>query len=67
MENREPQKEWLSFKDLQDAGILTNWQTLKLWQQNCGFPVGKLFGPNSRRWSKSEIDAWIASRPERAA
>jgi len=55
---------WLSFEDLKRAGIVGNWPTLREWQRDQGFPAGKLLGPNSRRWRKSEIEEWLASRPE---
>jgi predicted DNA-binding transcriptional regulator AlpA len=57
------EKLWLSFNDMQAMGIVTNWQSLRLWQQHHGFPTGRLFGPNSRRWSREEIGDWLASRP----
>jgi hypothetical protein len=60
---------WLSFADLKRAGIVRSWQTLRLWQQDprISFPPGKLFGPNTRRWSKQhEIDPWLESRPAQA-
>jgi hypothetical protein len=60
---------WLSFEDLKRAGIVDNWQTLCNWQHDprIGFPLGKLLGPNTRRWSKRhEIDPWLESRPARA-
>ena len=58
-------KLWLSFGDLRAQGVVGNWQTLRHWQEDptIAFPQGVLFGPNSRRWSKDEIDAWTASRP----
>lgn len=57
---------WLSFHDLKRAGIVENWQTLSAWQRDprINFPRGRLFGPNTRRWSKlTDIDPWLASRP----
>ena len=57
---------WLSFADLKQAGIVDSWQTLLGWQKDpkIRFPAGKLFGPNSRRWSKQkDIDPWLESRP----
>jgi hypothetical protein len=56
---------WLDFRDLQRAKIVSNWETLRHWQQDPAikFPVGRLLGPNSRRWRKTEIDVWLASRP----
>jgi hypothetical protein len=59
-------EEWLSFADLQAAGIVKNWQTLKNWQKDAKvrFPIGVLFAPNSRRWSRQRhIEPWLASRP----
>jgi predicted DNA-binding transcriptional regulator AlpA len=55
--------DWYSFADLQALGVITNWQTMASWQRDHGFPTGRLFGPNSGRWSRSEINAWLASRP----
>jgi hypothetical protein len=57
---------WLSFSDLKRSGIVPNWQTLRLWQRDpkIAFPRGRLFGPNTRRWSKQQdIDPWLSSRP----
>jgi hypothetical protein len=58
-------KEWLCFGDLKALGIVENWQTLIAWQDdpNVGFPRGRLFGPNSRRWSRTEIYSWVSTRP----
>lgn len=57
---------WLSFDDLRRAGIVTNRKTLIEWQRDprIGFPLGRLLGPSTRRWSKQhDIDPWLASRP----
>lgn len=57
---------WLSFDDLKRAGIVNSWKTLGEWQRDkrIGFPAGRLFAPNTRRWSKQhDIDPWLASRP----
>jgi hypothetical protein len=56
---------WLTFRDLQRAGVVKNWPTLLSWQRDpdISFPRGKLFGANSRRWSQKEINEWISSRP----
>jgi hypothetical protein len=57
---------WLSFDDLRRAGIVTNRKTLIEWQRDprIGFPLGRLLGPSTRRWSKRhDIDPWLASRP----
>ena len=55
--------EWLRFDDLQELGIVDNWQTLKNWQTNYGFPLGRKFGPNSRRWNRGEVETWADTRP----
>ena len=60
---------WLSFADLEPAGIVDSWQTLPGRQKDpeIRFPAGKLFGPNSRRWSKQkDIDPWLEFTPHRA-
>jgi hypothetical protein len=57
---------WLSFHDLKRAGIVANWQTLRAWQKDpeINFPLGRLFGPNTRRWSRErEILPWLEARP----
>jgi hypothetical protein len=55
---------WLSFEDLKRAGIVPSWQTLRNWQRDVGFPLGKLLGPHTRRWSKRrDIEPWLESRP----
>jgi predicted DNA-binding transcriptional regulator AlpA len=53
----------LRFKDLQARGIVNNWPTLKRWVDTRGFPPGMYFGPGTRVWRESEIEAWIDSRP----
>ena len=63
MSNAEQLEVWLSFKDLRDANIVKNWETLGEWQRLLNFPAGRLLGPNTRRWTKTEIDEWLASRP----
>jgi hypothetical protein len=59
-------RDWVSFADLQELGIIPNWVTLRAWQKDpqIGFPLGRLLGPNSRRWHmQTEIEPWLASRP----
>ena len=59
-------RDWVSFADLREMGIVPNWQTLRAWQKNSNiaFPLGRLFGPNTRRWNvQTEIKPWLASRP----
>lgn len=61
-----PLGDWLDFNDLKRAGIVKSWQTLSEWQDDpkIAFPRGRLFGPNTRRWSwQQDIEPWLASRP----
>jgi predicted DNA-binding transcriptional regulator AlpA len=53
----------LRFADLKSQGIIQNWTTLKRWQETEDFPSSIKLGPNTTVWLKSEIDAWLASRP----
>jgi predicted DNA-binding transcriptional regulator AlpA len=52
----------LRFADLKERGIVNNWPTLRRWIQYQGFPPGIVLGPNTRAWTESEIDAWLANR-----
>ena len=56
-------QQWLRYADLVDRGLVRNRITLGNWIRDCGFPPGRLLGPNTRVWSEQEIDFWIASRP----
>jgi len=59
---------YLRFRDLKARGVVTNWVTLRRWQDHEGFPRGRLLGANTRCWAEDEIEAWIAGRPvERTA
>jgi predicted DNA-binding transcriptional regulator AlpA len=53
----------LRFRDLVALGIVNNRITLNNWIRDLGFPPGQLTGPNSRTWSESEVEIWVASRP----
>ena len=55
----------LRFSDLKARGIVGNWMTLKRWIDREGFPPGVMLGPNTRAWTKSEIEQWLANRPTR--
>jgi hypothetical protein len=57
------QDEWISFADLKREKIVRNHVTLNRWKANEGFPAGVLLGPNTRRWRRSWINKWLASRP----
>jgi hypothetical protein len=57
---------WLSFDDLKRAGIVASRKTLRDWQRDprVRFPLGKLFAPNTRRWSlQRDIGPWLHGRP----
>ncbi len=61
-------KRWLRYPDLVERGVIPpNRTTLYRWIRDCGFPPGKLIGPNTRAWPEDEIEAWLASRPAVAA
>ena len=53
----------LRFADLKAMGIVGNWPTLKRWIDSEGFPPGRMLGKNTRAWTESEINEWIAGRP----
>lgn len=59
-DNHDP---WLCFADLKAERIVQNYPTLQRWIDKEGFPAGVLFGPNTRRWRRSWIESWLASRP----
>lgn len=52
----------LKFKDLKAAGIVNNWTTLVRWIDNGDFPPGLKLGPNSRAWTDTSVEEWLASR-----
>lgn len=56
-------KRFLRFADLKQAGIVSNWVTLRNWIENEGFPPGRLLGPNTRAWTDEEIAEYLNSRP----
>jgi len=51
------------FADLQRMGLVPNWPTLKRWQNQQGFPLGRLCGPNFRVWTGAQLNEWFANRP----
>lgn len=51
------------FKDLQAAGVVTNWQQLNNMIDDLGFPVGILLSPNIRAWRLDDVTAWLDARP----
>jgi hypothetical protein len=55
---------FLRFNDLRNRGIVNSRSHLKGLQDNYGFPLGRLIGPNVRAWEEeTEINPWLASRP----
>jgi Prophage CP4-57 regulatory protein (AlpA) len=53
----------LRYADLVARGIVRNRVTLRNWIEKCGFPQGRMIGPNSRCWTETEVADWLASRP----
>ncbi len=49
--------------DLLNMRVIRNKQTRKNWQDNCGFPMGRLIGPHMRAYTGKELNAWWESRP----
>jgi hypothetical protein len=52
------------FADLKALKIVDSWPQLRNLQINYGFPTGKRISPNVRIFAASEINAWLASRPD---
>lgn len=51
------------FAYLKDVGLVPNWPTLRRWQEQVGFPTGKLIGPNIRAWTGAELNHFLVTRP----
>jgi predicted DNA-binding transcriptional regulator AlpA len=60
--SQKKQKKLLRFRDLKAWGV-NNWQTLRRWIREEGFPPFRLIGPNTRVWTEEEIEAWFAAAP----
>jgi hypothetical protein len=54
---------YVRFSDLRAAGIVSNWETLRRYINELGFPEGVLLSANIRVWDLSDVEHWIASRP----
>jgi hypothetical protein len=54
---------FIRFKELKARGIVQSWAELKALIDNCGFPTGRLLGPQTRVWETGEVADWLASRP----
>jgi hypothetical protein len=50
------------YYDFKTAKIVKSRKQLKKMQETEGFPLGVLFGPNTRVWPVAEVEAWLASR-----
>ena len=57
-------KNLLRFRDLKARGIVRDWVQVKNLTDNYAFPKAIYLSANVRAWRESEIDKWIASRPE---
>jgi predicted DNA-binding transcriptional regulator AlpA len=53
---------FLSFKDLQARGIVTNWPTLNRLIEKENFPGGFRLGQARRVWQEAQVLAWIETR-----
>ena len=54
----------LRFADLKDCGLVDNHTTLQHWIAAYGFPRGRWLSPNQHVWTRSEIEKWLAARPQ---
>jgi hypothetical protein len=54
---------YVRFRDLQEAGICDNWETLSRLIEDYGFPVGVRLSPNIRAFPIKEVQGWLAKRP----
>lgn len=57
-------KRYASFKELRAEGVFSNWMDPQR-KIAAGFPAPLEFGPNTVRWDRDEVEAWIQSRPRR--
>lgn len=53
---------YLTFKDLQSLGIVSNWPTLARMIDSSGFPAGVRLSASKRAWSEDEVRTWLATR-----
>jgi predicted DNA-binding transcriptional regulator AlpA len=54
---------YLRFPHLRARGIVNNRPALKLLIDKSGFPPGRKLGPNTRAWTETEVNEWLAARP----
>jgi predicted DNA-binding transcriptional regulator AlpA len=54
---------YLRYPDLVEAGVVANRVTLHRMIKSQGFPPGRLLGLNTRAWTETEVEEWLAARP----
>jgi predicted DNA-binding transcriptional regulator AlpA len=54
--------QYLTFKDLQSLGIVSNWPTLNRMIETAGFPAGVRLSAAKRAWNEDDVKAWLATR-----
>jgi hypothetical protein len=58
-----PLRQWVRFKDLRTAGVVSSWPQLLRLVVTENFPAGRYLGPSTRVWAVDEIEDWLESRP----
>jgi hypothetical protein len=53
----------LRFPDLKRRGIAKSWTQLRRLEKHCGFPPGRMCGPQTRTWTEQEVDEWYFAQP----
>jgi hypothetical protein len=56
-------QKWLRFSDLKARGLVNSWPALANKIRTQGFPPGRMLGPNTRAWTRDEIEVFEESRP----
>jgi predicted DNA-binding transcriptional regulator AlpA len=54
----------LRFADLVAIGVVKNYASLKVLFEHYDFPRGRWISTNVHVWTRSEVEEWIAARPE---
>jgi predicted DNA-binding transcriptional regulator AlpA len=55
--------QYVRFKDLRQAGIVTSWPQVLRMIGDEGFPPGVRLSANIRAWRLDEVQGWLAGRP----
>jgi hypothetical protein len=55
--------QFIRYKDLHGAGLVTNWQQVYNMIDRLGFPPGISLSQNIRVWRLDEVLAWLDARP----